>query len=225
MRLIEIADLVNGVGDRDALSQEDRCLFGALDLADAALGQPGGPARSGTAPSGVTTPAVGLATRCPRAGREQARRCARACRRTSPRSRDREIRTRTPLARRIDSKHRVGPSPCREICRRAGGHESAEFELDPEYFGAFGVMRNPDCRPRSDEHHPHLTILFHEDHVPVGLGGAGGGRGPPRSSTPCWFFVWGGRPSCSRGYARTFVPQVPNIRSRFVLRARKSAPG
>src|SRR5215204_6055627 len=90
MRLIEIADLVNGVGDRDASSQEDRCLFGALDLADAALGQPGGPARSGTAPSGVTTPAVGLATRCPRAGREQARRCARACRRTSPRSRDRQ---------------------------------------------------------------------------------------------------------------------------------------
>jgi hypothetical protein len=23
------------------------------------------------------------------------------------------------------------------------GHESAVFELDPEYFGAFGVMRNP----------------------------------------------------------------------------------
>ena len=173
MRLIEIADLVNGVGDRDALSQEDRCLFGALDLADAALGQPGGPARSGTAPSVVTTPAVGLATRCPRAGREQARRCARACRRTSPRSRDREIPTRTPLARRIDSKHRVGPSPCREICRRAGGHESAEFELDPEYFGAFGVMRNPDCRPRSDEHHQRLAIPFYEDHVPVALGGAG----------------------------------------------------
>jgi hypothetical protein len=43
MRLIEIAALVDGVGDRGASLQESRGLLGALDLADAALGQPGGP--------------------------------------------------------------------------------------------------------------------------------------------------------------------------------------
>ena len=43
MRLIEIADLVNDVRDRVASLQEGCRLLGALDLANAALGQPGGP--------------------------------------------------------------------------------------------------------------------------------------------------------------------------------------
>jgi hypothetical protein len=42
VRLIEISGLVDGVGDRFAPLQEGRRLLGALDLADAALGQPRG---------------------------------------------------------------------------------------------------------------------------------------------------------------------------------------
>jgi hypothetical protein len=42
VRLIEIFNLVDGVGDRFAPLQESRRLLGALDLADAALGQPRG---------------------------------------------------------------------------------------------------------------------------------------------------------------------------------------
>src|SRR5687767_4448375 len=51
------------------------------------------------------------------------------------------------------------------------GHERAEPELDPEYLGAFGVVRISGRRPRSDEHHPRLAVLPHEDHVPMALGG------------------------------------------------------
>jgi hypothetical protein len=43
MRMIEVSDLVNGVGDRNTSPQERRRVLGAFDLANVALVQPGGP--------------------------------------------------------------------------------------------------------------------------------------------------------------------------------------
>src|SRR5919107_692501 len=43
VRLIEVSDVVNGIGDRNAPPQERRRVLGALDLANEALAQPGGP--------------------------------------------------------------------------------------------------------------------------------------------------------------------------------------
>src|SRR5215203_2280303 len=105
------------------------------------------------------------------------------------------------------------------------GHKRAKLKLDPEYFGAFGVMCDPSRRPRSDEHHPRLAVLPHEDHVPVALGGAGKRIVAQGSTMHNRFHVGQVRPSFPTGYARTLGPHILNIRSHFDLRTRENASG
>src|SRR5260221_2860859 len=51
------------------------------------------------------------------------------------------------------------------------GHKCAKFQLDPKNLGAFSVRDHTSAGPWSDDQELDVAMLFHQDHVPMDLGG------------------------------------------------------